>query len=304
MALEELYEPTADELETPLLPPDEQHSQEMSAASKEERKPLERPETVPETSEPEPERKQPEPTGEDPESAYARTKGWLPKEEWKGNPNAWKPAKEWLEGGESIQQLRHQISALQGNYVRFVREQNARTQAAIADARKTWETELRTARREFDWDRVEQAEGKIRELDQAATTEPPGIAGPVRDTNYFSSVWLPQNSWYDEQKNPQVYAQATAFGEFLEAKGVPYHQMLEQVRAAYGPKDTPQFRPSTPGNSPVEAPRNGGPRREVSSRWNDLKEDARKDFNFLVRNGVYQNNDRDRAAYAREVLEG
>lgn len=303
MALEDLYEPTKEELAQDL---DAEPAAEKPTTRQEAEPVLDGREV---TSRPE---SRPSEDGRevtsrpDPSEARARAQGWVPKEEWKGNPATWKPAQQWIEDGDTVKRLERQVQQLQGGYVHFVKAQQEQTRKAVEQARQQWEAEYWAKLKEFDFEGAQIADGKRKELDaQAHALEvAPAAPAPVggRDPAYFAQ-WQARNTWYHEA-NPALWQQATAYGQRLERAGVPYAEMLALVEERFASGAT-ALPPTSPGNSPVEAPR-GGPsvRKNGGSRWGELDADAKKDFGFLVRNGVYADTDKDRAHYAKEVLEG
>lgn len=264
--------------------------------------------TPPEAEEPEKPEDKPEPDkpeakpGPSADEEEARRRGWVPKEEWKGAPEAWKPADKWLDYGDSaIRRLQRELLEVKANSARMqaqmVREQHAAIEKAIRD------TEARIAQADAEGNITEalKAERERTELQQTASELRRGQQAPEvvpgRDPNLWVR-WQAENPWFSDEGRDANSAAAIAYGKAREAEGVPYDAMLREVSERFGPKKAP-VAPAPP----VESPR--APSRAVpKNKWGDLPQEAKNDFLKAVRYGVFKDNDADRALYAREILGG
>ena len=169
-----------------------------------------------------------------PIEVQASEQGWVPKDQWveAGNdPNDWRPAKEFVDRGElyktihstrrELKQAQAGLSALQKHH-QYVFEKAHRQ--AINDLR----TERRLAVREDDFDRVEQIENQIDEIQDAHEKEKQTLAneqavvaqaGPHPDFQ----VWVDRNSWY--MSDPELQ-------EFADVVGIVYAKKNPNVAPA------------------------------------------------------------------------
>lgn len=155
-----------------------------------------------------------------PNEERAMRDGWVPKDQWKGDPDDWRPAKEFNERGEFFNHIKEQkkrIDELQRATV-FLTEQSkrqymqgfkeaidqlrARRDAALADG-----DSLQAARIGDQIDDV-----KERAKVAAATVVQPTVEGPTETEVY--KAWHRQNPWYKQDR---------ALTRLAEALGAEYH---------------------------------------------------------------------------------
>lgn len=173
----------------------------------------------------------------------ARELGWQPKEEFKGNPDNWVEAAEYVERGERfmpylqadrrkllgrVSAQDSQLTALQQSLeaTRAELAQIKESTTAVAQERLKSEInqlrqQLREARREDDYERIDELEDQIAEKREAAKgvrpTEgtstssrpvvpaaPPPLSEEVRE-------FIAENPWWEE--NPKMRAVATALSQ-------------------------------------------------------------------------------------------
>lgn len=91
---------------------------------------------------PAPDAPPPEPPEEqesDPVEALARDIGWTPKDEFKGDPEAWKPATEFIKAGRDIQRnLSRDVQELKANISNMSRTSATLLQQQLADRDAYW----------------------------------------------------------------------------------------------------------------------------------------------------------------------
>jgi hypothetical protein len=140
----------------------------------------------------------------DPAVERALEQGWVPKEQWTGDPEEWRPAKEFVARGElyksihstkrELKQTQAALTALQRHHVMVFEKAH---QQALADLKK----EKRLAIREGDLERLEEVEDEL-DATQArhaqeraqivATQQAAQAAGP----NPAFSNFVERNQWY------------------------------------------------------------------------------------------------------------
>lgn len=171
----------------------------------------------------------------------ARADGWAPKEDWKGDPEKWKTAEQFVHDGEEIasimkskiERLESKLdSALQTN-----KKFNEFTQRALDKERKEKDkaiAELEKAKAQAitDGDGVAaiQAEKQIDELKVEAP--------PEQQLDPLAQSWLNDNAWYQQNQKLTVYADGLA--DMLVAQGYTgkayFDELTKQVKETF-PED-------------------------------------------------------------------
>lgn len=158
----------------------------------------------------------------------ARSRGWAPKEEFKGDEDQWVPAEEFVEKGygrakelesenetlnKRLNDMSGQLDSLENHYKRQA-EVDARRHAEEMESLKA---ERRKAVEEGDVEAFEDAEKKIE-------------AKTVNGTSAFDN-WRKDNKWFEDDAEMHVYAKQIA--GFMEIKhGVDTPEMFSAVTEA------------------------------------------------------------------------
>lgn len=139
-----------------------------------------------------------------PAEEQARALGWRPKEEFEGNPDEWRSAREFLERGQMIGKLRsndRQIRQLEDSIKHIV----GQTQRAYANgydaAIKDLKDQKREALAEGDLVKAEEIADKIEDVKLEKDRAMQVAARPVQtrpDPEHES--WLEVNPWYENRK--------------------------------------------------------------------------------------------------------
>lgn len=153
--------------------------------------------------------------------AKARKKGWKPETEWKGEPEDWVDAKEYL----GRQKLFDRIDELKGELGRVSRQRDQDIQVITSHFEKMREadyqrakeevkSELKAARKEGDVDAEEAAEAKLEQLEEQRKAQKAAAAArPVQQnqgpTPEFQT-WQKDNGWFG--KNTEMTQEAIAIG--------------------------------------------------------------------------------------------
>ena len=163
----------------------------------------------------------------------ARAMGWHPKEEWKGNPDGWVTAEEFVERGEKIlpilrannRDLRENVLTLKQQNDRLAQELNATrsivqnlekhfnesTERQLAEQRKALKAELKDAVEDRDTDRefnIREQLDQLTEAEREAKTKqkenkdklkgtpPPNDPDTIPDPEF--AKWVEKNPWFKE----------------------------------------------------------------------------------------------------------
>lgn len=214
--------------------------------------------------------------------ATAREKGWVPKEEWEGDPEEWVPAKEFLarkplfdslhKQNKTIKQLKRTIDSMKDHFS-HVRE----------DAYKQAKADLERAKREAA------ADGNIEEYDkindELQKLEPPKVE--VIDTEELYENWKEENSWFESNPKLRRYADGLASEIKRLNPEIKIETLMDQV-ANQVKEDFPEVfnkqKPSTkvdPGTRRVVTdPANDNPK---VMKYSDLDHDQKLVYHQLVK---------------------
>ena len=242
--------------------------------------------------------------------AEARAEGWRPLEQYKGDPNKWIDAKEFVERGENILPLvKAQNSKLKGEietqkrslaemraamdeFRLFHEETSAKLKKDAKDAYTRAEADLKaarkTARAEGDDDKVDEindalvdlkkeAEKEAAKLDKAPTAKSQDAI--LKDPVY--QAWAKENPWFgddSDKENARKSRLAVAVGQEIRSKNPNIsmsdflEQITEEVEETFGGTAKKTGRDSQAGK--VEGSRRGAG--GTGQSFADLPADARK----------------------------
>lgn len=149
----------------------------------------------------------------------ARGQGWVPKEDWTGDPAAWRPADVYLDRGELLGKIKSQSSELRElkGMIGYVSEQNRKLyEAGYAKAIADLESARDHAVQEGDHKAVRELDREIRAHEKAledtrkpvqVPTDPQGLAQEAQERyDSFRSA----NPWYDADEVMQDWANGAA----------------------------------------------------------------------------------------------
>lgn len=155
---------------------------------------------------------QPEPTPQpelSPIEQKAMEQGWVPQDQWEGDPEQWRPAKEFVDRGELFKkidevkrenkQLRQGLEALSSHHAKVKETEYKR-------ALETLKLEKRDALAEGEYDRVLEIDDKIAETreEMKAAKEEPKQAQSQPDPKFVA--WLDKNPWYSNNRAMKAVA--------------------------------------------------------------------------------------------------
>lgn len=233
----------------------------------------------------------------------ARRLGWVPKDEWKGPENRWRDADEFLERGEEIQgYLKGNLDRLQTQLSERDRE-IAEIKAAMEDFRKHHnETEARAYRRAIEElkalkaEAIENRDGaKVIELDdqieqlreaQKKPAEPP-VQKADQQVSQEYLEWLPQNTWYIQDKELGLLAEHLGNVIKSENPGLVGKPFLDEVTKRV--KDMRPEKFDNPNRTHAAVATGSDGARPATSKkkktYNDLPPDAKQACDRFVKQG-------------------
>lgn len=216
----------------------------------------------------------------------AAEQGWVPQDEWEGDPEQWRPAKEFLDRGElfkkiedqnrTIKEFKRALEDLKGHHAKTRETEYKRALEALkAQKKAALEEGDAAAVIEID-DQIDLVKDEQSKLRQSAETQPePGV-------NPEFAAWMDKNKWYETSQPMRAYADA--LGRDLAFKGLSPSEVLaeveRQVRQEFPNKFTNPNR-QKPGS--VEGSTNKGGKGN-----NDLvlSDEERRVMQRFVRTGV------------------
>lgn len=213
--------------------------------------------------------------------------GWVPQEEWQGDPDDWRPAKEFVDRGElfkkiedqsrTIKQFKQTLDAM-GKHHAQVRE------VEYKRALETLKAQKKEALVEGDADAVIDIDEKIalvREEQQELKSTPAPVsqeptANPILDR------WQEKNNWYSRDKAMTAFADA--LGRELHSEGKSLSDALVEIDKQVKTEFPHKFRnPNKDKPGIVEGSSNRGGKADLSM---DLTEEERQVMHKLVKTGV------------------
>lgn len=217
--------------------------------------------------------------------------GWVPKDEYNGDPDRWKTAEVFVALDEPIKRIEQQSrelksvrQALDAMRVHYTKVQETEYKRALND--------LKSARKQAlvdgDIDKFERIEDQIEEVKQEAQEIKQNAANvnpaPAQINPEFQH-WVNRNPWYTAHRSMALFADEV--GLKLHSQGVPRDQVLKQVEEAVR-KEFPQ-RFTNPNKEKAAAVENGSVKSGGGSGRQDafqLTEQERNIMNTLVRSGA------------------
>lgn len=239
-------------------------------------------------SQSEPQATQPDPSPDvDPYEAQAREQGWRPKEEYSGDPEKWKPAKEFVERGElfgKIDTLGKELKETK-KALRMLQEHNAKVKEteynrAVQELKTLQKKHLEEGNSDGYLETTElltdlKAEQKAREAVSEVRSNQP-------DPRFVS--WVNENKWYSQDAELRNYADVVGMGYAQQNPGLDPEDVLKFVTAQVKSRYRSKFEnPNRTKPSAVEGTTNTqSPKKESF----ELTADERKVMHTFVRTGV------------------
>lgn len=152
----------------------------------------------------------------------ALDQGWRPKDEWDGDPEAWRPAKEFIDRGELFKKIEAQnrtIKQFQETLDQFAKHHSQVREVEYARAKKELLAAKKEALIEGDADAVIEIDEKldaVKEAQRQADIKVPEVQAEP-SVNPVFVAWRDRNSWYDSNEAMRAYADR--IGNQLGAQG-------------------------------------------------------------------------------------
>lgn len=216
----------------------------------------------------------------------ARNQGWVPKEEWQGDPEKWRPAKEFIDRGEllkkiesSQRELKQTNQALKqlAQHHRQVRE--VEYQRAINDLKK----QRKAALIEQDMERVAELDDEIDFTKEQASIIPEIHIPEVKEAPAGLVIWEENNKWYKSDRAMTAFTIDLAAD--LRKQGYQLEDALKIIDKEIRKEFPHKFRNrNTPSAASVEG--TGRARSGESSDSFQLSDDQRRVMRKFIQMGA------------------
>jgi hypothetical protein len=243
----------------------------------------------------------------------AEKMGWVPKEDWKGDPDVWRPAEEFVERGENIVPiLKDRIDKLESDLATTIkinkREVSKAKKESYDRATREYNEKLEKLQAEKfeaiqdgDIDRYAATEKKIVQLEKPAEPDKDTDDANTGETPVFAE-WKNKNTWYGQDRELSDYAEfiAARLDQSKHTEEQFYAEVEKRVRRTYPDKfknpnrDNPGMVDSSTGN-----PNKGGAKKTFA----DLPPEAKATYNRLKKNFERQGREFKKEDYAKTYFE-
>lgn len=222
----------------------------------------------------------------DPYESEAREQGWKPQDEYEGDPNKWRPAKEFVERGElfgkidslgkELKETRKALKMLQDHHSKVKETEFTRAVNELKGLQKKHLEEgnsdeyLKTTELLTDL----KAEQKAREV---MSQQAPAQVDPR------FTAWNEQNAWYTKDAEMRKFADTLGLGYAQANPGLDPDDVLEYVTGQVKKTFKDRFEnPNRTKPSAVEGSSNAQPKKDDVQ----LSDDERRVMNTFVRQGI------------------
>lgn len=218
--------------------------------------------------------------------------GWVPKDQWKGDPDSWRPAKEFNDRGEffkRIDRLEHKNKEL-NQALTFLTDQHKRTYInGFNDAIAKLRFQRDKALEEGDNLSAQRINDKIEDVKDRAKEAQAVVVTPQRapePTSTYTS-WATKNSWYTQDKVLTKYAEAVGATFKEENPSSSESEMLRhvetEVKREFPHKFGPKGPPSPEGAGRGTGPKSGSSTGRYSALEANLTSEQRSIMNTMLK---------------------
>ena len=197
---------------------------------------------------------------ESPVEEAARGQGWVPEEEWDGDPTQWRDAQVFLERGEYFKTMGSQKKQI--DKLNAVVEKMASIQAATReDERQRVLQELSekkvSAMEEGEFERVATIDNEMNKIRSEPAMAVPNVQGQNEElyTQNKIAEYIDNNQWYRTNSDMRQYADSLAVGFRTGNPNATIDDVLEYTDREVKIRYPEQFGGQVPSASPVASTR-------------------------------------------------
>lgn len=223
--------------------------------------------------------------------AKAEKMGWTPKGQFKGDPDKWRPADEFVERGENmlplvraqVKRQEREISELKTSIKQFAEYHDKAVEGAYKQAMADLKAQRAAAIKAGDGETFDRVDEEIDNLkDKIKETEAKGPQSRQQADADFAE-WLDRNKWANDPKMQQI---GVAIREDLfEANPTLGHIELLDLTAKEVKKRFPEKFENPRRNAAAAVEGSAPPRKSGGKTYADLPADARAACERMARNG-------------------
>jgi hypothetical protein len=223
--------------------------------------------------------------------AEAREQGWRPKDEWEGDPEKWRPAKEFAERGELFGKIDHMGKELKETRKALKMLQEHHTKVKETEYNRAIE-ELKGLQKkhlsEGDADKYLEATELLTDLktEQKARAIVQETAPAQVDPRF--TEWTAKNTWYAKETKMRDYADMVGTNYASKNPTLDPEEVLKYVTSEVKERFKDKFVNPNRAKQTVEGSSNGSSTAKPEFKMSD---DERKVMNTFVRAGVMSKDD-------------
>lgn len=178
------------------------------------------------------------------EEEIAERMGWSPKDKWRGRPEAWKPASEYIDNTRyETKNLRQSVKRTEQAVERLTQAQDAAITRAIERERERLTAEFEQAVDDGDKQAATKATRELNKLEKQETKAQSQLSSDAQD---FVSR---HSSWFGKDEEATAYAVSVT--ERLNAQGKSIPEQLEAAEAAVRKRFPEHFEEQKPAPKPA-----------------------------------------------------
>lgn len=211
----------------------------------------------------------------------ASDQGWVPEDQWEGDPSAWRPAKEFLDRGELFKKIDDQNRTIKEMRRTLDDLAKHHSQVAAVEYKRALESlkaQKKEALLEQDADKVVDIDERMEAVREAQRNiQQVRVPQPAPELNPIFVSWKERNPWYDN--NQAMRERADAIGNTLH--GVSPTEILNEVERRIKKEFPQRFEnPARQRATAVEGSTNKGNKKEDSFQ---LTDEQRRVANRLIK---------------------
>lgn len=161
----------------------------------------------------------------------AMAEGWVPQDEWDGDPDQWRPAKEFLDRGELFKKIEDQNRTIKEfkRVLEDMKQHNAKIrEVEYKRALNALKEQKKEALENGDADSVIRLDDQIDLVKQEQIKLQNQPQNAVADeVNPELAAWIDKNKWYETDRAMKAYADD--LGRELALRGQPPAEILKEV---------------------------------------------------------------------------
>jgi hypothetical protein len=216
----------------------------------------------------------------------ALAQGWRPQDEWEGEPDAWRPAKEFLDRGELFRKIDEQNRTIK-EFKKALDDLQKHTKTVRETEYKRAIEELKRQKKEAliegDADAVVDLDEKLDAVREAQRSVPEPVPEVEPTIHPAFTSWVERNGWYETNEAMRAYADR--IGNKLGAQGGwSPADLLAEVERQVKKEFKEKF--ENPNRSKPSAVEGKSNKASSKSETFQLDEQERRVMQRLVRLGV------------------